>query len=595
MMTALKMFFSNIEVLGRDRVPPKGKAVIFVSNHMNQFLDPVMMMRAVGPSRKISFITAEKSMHRPLIGQVARAFRAVPVIRPQDKAVPGNGSVTSIDLDERRIVVDGGNLLDDCGQPGCIVAIKGVGQFAVEQVLSDDTLMFKEKEEGDESVIKMENFTSSASFKVIPKIPQKDVFAKVFELLRNGGSIGIFPEGGSHDNTTLLPLKPGVAVMALGAKAQGIDVEVVAVGMNYLGGHTFRSNCFLDISDPLKVDDALVVQYKSGDKKAAGRAFLNQVKQLLESRLISAPSYKELKALRTARRMYQNNIKLTPEQYVKLSKRFTVGYEKWKNEPEFQVLMQDIHLYNKFAWAQGLKDKDVAELAPLGRTWTVARALWQLIVTIAMCVIVFPLVLPGLLLASPIPLRTRCIVHREMKKALAGSSVKVAARDVAASQKVMTGALMIPSLMLLYTALGLVLLAALWPFKSRDTGAWHDFIVANAWWLIPVFFLVFFPLYVFYVCVVLSERISRRLRHLPSYWLSVTSVFYSNSRNPAEQLRIDRKRLVLRVQKFVEEHLSQVPGWSNDRVITKDEMEKRRSQDTLKVLESGDLTPQFAV
>ena len=39
----------------------------------------------------------------------------------------------------------------------------------------------------------------------------------VFDHLLDDGCIGIFPEGGSHDRPDLLPLKAGVAVMALGA------------------------------------------------------------------------------------------------------------------------------------------------------------------------------------------------------------------------------------------------------------------------------------------------------------------------------------------------------------------------------------------
>lgn len=37
------------------------------------------------------------------------------------------------------------------------------------------------------------------------------------DRLTKGQSIVIFPEGGSHDRTDLLPIKAGVTVMALGA------------------------------------------------------------------------------------------------------------------------------------------------------------------------------------------------------------------------------------------------------------------------------------------------------------------------------------------------------------------------------------------
>lgn len=44
-------------------------------------------------------------------------------------------------------------------------------------------------------------------FKTAPKVDQTKVYDAVFERLNIGGCVGIFPEGGSHDRTELLPLK----------------------------------------------------------------------------------------------------------------------------------------------------------------------------------------------------------------------------------------------------------------------------------------------------------------------------------------------------------------------------------------------------
>lgn len=46
------------------------------------------------------------------------------------------------------------------------------------------------------------------------------MYDKVWEALNNEDCIGIFPEGGSHDRTDLLPLKAGVCIMALGMMAK---------------------------------------------------------------------------------------------------------------------------------------------------------------------------------------------------------------------------------------------------------------------------------------------------------------------------------------------------------------------------------------
>lgn len=52
------------------------------------------------------------------------------------------------------------------------------------------------------------------------------MFASVWNQLSEGVCIGIFPEGGSHDRPDLLPLKAGVAIMALGAVQESPGLEL---------------------------------------------------------------------------------------------------------------------------------------------------------------------------------------------------------------------------------------------------------------------------------------------------------------------------------------------------------------------------------
>jgi glycerol-3-phosphate O-acyltransferase / dihydroxyacetone phosphate acyltransferase len=83
--------------------------------------------------------------------------------------------------------------------------------------------------------------TSSSStykFKILPKIDQTQVFRHVITHLGNGGAVGIFPEGGSHDQTDILPFKAGVAFMALGtAVAHNMPVTIIPCGLKYFKSH----------------------------------------------------------------------------------------------------------------------------------------------------------------------------------------------------------------------------------------------------------------------------------------------------------------------------------------------------------------------
>ena len=87
--------------------------------------------------------------------------------------------------------------------------------------------------------------------------------------MNTGDTIGIFPEGGSHDRTELLPLKAGVAVMALGAMStSGIPIKIVPFGLSYFSGHRFRSSSSLRLGSSC--------QHVSGVKLSLSLAMLSK-------------------------------------------------------------------------------------------------------------------------------------------------------------------------------------------------------------------------------------------------------------------------------------------------------------------------------
>jgi glycerol-3-phosphate O-acyltransferase/dihydroxyacetone phosphate acyltransferase len=58
---------------------------------MNQFVDAAVIL-ATNP-HVVGFLIAEKSLHKPVIGQLAKVAGCIPVIRPQDTAKKGVGLV----------------------------------------------------------------------------------------------------------------------------------------------------------------------------------------------------------------------------------------------------------------------------------------------------------------------------------------------------------------------------------------------------------------------------------------------------------------------------------------------------------------------
>ena len=135
-------------------------------------------------------------------------------------------------------------------------------------------------------------------FKTAPKVDQTMVYDAVFERLNIGGCVGIFPEGGSHDRTELLPLKAGVAIMALGSLAANPDsgLKIIPCGMNYFHAHKFRSRAVVEFGNPVEVPQELVELYKSGERREATRQLLETVYQALVAVTVTSPDYDTLMA-----------------------------------------------------------------------------------------------------------------------------------------------------------------------------------------------------------------------------------------------------------------------------------------------------------
>src|ERR1041384_2930982 len=85
----------------------------------------------------------------------------------------------------------------------------------------------------------------------------RKTFERSAELLRRGGTIAVCPEGVSHNEPYLLPLKTGAAPIALGAaSAMRRGVYVVPAGLYYTAKTSFRSGALLAFGAPVEVEPA---------------------------------------------------------------------------------------------------------------------------------------------------------------------------------------------------------------------------------------------------------------------------------------------------------------------------------------------------
>ncbi len=83
----------------------------------------------------------------------------------------------------------------------------------------------------------------------------EDAFRAVIEALTRQCAVLIFPEGKSHDEPSIAPLKTGTARMAIQARAAGVvGLTIVPIGFVFEDKSTPRSQVLVEVGEPLAID-----------------------------------------------------------------------------------------------------------------------------------------------------------------------------------------------------------------------------------------------------------------------------------------------------------------------------------------------------
>ena len=151
------------------------------------------------------------------------------------------------------------------------------------------------------------------------------------------------------------------------------------------------------------------------------------------------------------RRLYNSKgTKLPLPRVVELNRRLVQGYERYKDDPRIVELKKEVITYNSKLKALGIRDHQVqyAKMHPIvafGIFWYRLGKLLFLSL----------LVLPGTLLFSLVFIATKLISIKKAREALAASNVKVQARDVMATWKLLVAMAAAPTAYLWYVSIGL--------------------------------------------------------------------------------------------------------------------------------------------
>jgi 1-acyl-sn-glycerol-3-phosphate acyltransferase len=119
------------------------------------------------------------------------------------------------------------------------------------------------------------------------------VFAACHAALAAGAQLALFPEGEVHREPAMLPLKTGVARIALGAAADADvrGVHIVPIGIVYEDKGRFRSEVAIHVGPPIPVDDC-VERYRT-DARGAVRELTAELAARLRDVTLNHASWRE--------------------------------------------------------------------------------------------------------------------------------------------------------------------------------------------------------------------------------------------------------------------------------------------------------------
>lgn len=205
----------------------------------------------------------------------------------------------------------------------------------------------------------------------------RDSFGTVCDLLAAGGVVALFPEGASHHDPGLRPVKSGAARLLCRAEAERgtPPIKLLPVGLFFEEKSRFRSRLLINIGSPIETGP-LVERYRRGtpvQRARAVRDLSDRISAGLGSVTPSFDSWEDARLLGRAADMWaQPEIDLPGK--VDLTEAFDrrMGFQQgyaWlraHHPDEIAAFRAEMRAYDRDLTAAGLRDEQVAARYPAG-------------------------------------------------------------------------------------------------------------------------------------------------------------------------------------------------------------------------------------
>ncbi len=182
----------------------------------------------------------------------------------------------------------------------------------------------------------------------------REMFAMAAEVLGSGGVISIFPEGQSHSEPHLQPLKTGAARMALAAPA---DTRILPVGIAFENKDRFRARALVVVGEPIEIAEPRALF--ATDERGAVKLLTDRIAEALLRVTINVETWEERRLLERAVEISRGDDSLVER--TRHLKTFHDAYRVLREEKAEEVasLRKDVARYDRALTMLGMTDWEV--------------------------------------------------------------------------------------------------------------------------------------------------------------------------------------------------------------------------------------------
>jgi glycerol-3-phosphate O-acyltransferase / dihydroxyacetone phosphate acyltransferase len=145
-----------------------------------------------------------------------------------------------------------------------------------------------------------------------------DTFRAVHEELAGGSAVALFPEGTSHSEPSMVPLKTGAARIALGGAALlGRAMPILPVGLVFRRKDTFRSEALAVVGEPVEWADLAA---RGVDDHGAVRELTARIEDALEAVTLNVERWEDAPLVETAEAVFAAELPADPSPAARMAR-----------------------------------------------------------------------------------------------------------------------------------------------------------------------------------------------------------------------------------------------------------------------------------